>query len=217
MKKIIIASLLFSFFIASCGGGGDGNGGSTKENINTPDNKKLQLPNELLLGGSLLNPTYLNSTRKYKISTNNFYNYFYFNGNPESIIFLKAEYELPFTLQNKQRCGRGLGTIYDIYNENNVKDENYYCDDHLKYHFITNSRKIFHLPSDIRGNGTLFFSSVTGNSAIKQPSGESGTMSNPRQIGFRNTIKNNSFYNFFKYSAKANETINISGLCCTKI
>ena len=205
--------LAFSLILAGCGGGGSNDSNSSSSNNNTHSTGG----NEILKGGTLVNPEILISTKKYLIGPNNFYNYFTYSGTDKETIFLKVNFDLPFTMQNRRRCRESiangyLDTEYPITRmyDNKNKLEQLNCYEDVKYTFDSSNKKIFQVVPAYRGNGILNFAAVKGNAAIIAPVGEQGSPSNPILVKASNKMNHNSFYNYFKYSAKAGETIHLS-------
>lgn len=210
MNKSLIATLLTTvLMLSACGGGGSSSSstdtGNTGNTGNTGGNTTV--------GGTLANPTTIEINKKYSLVTNNYYNYFAYSGQDEDTIFLKANYDLPFTTQQRSRCSANWKNepTFKIY-DNKGGEITGECTDNLIFKLPESQPLVFQLVSANRGNGELFTTVVHGDSAISNPTGISRSPSNPAAIVNINQLNQNSFYNYFKYSGKAGETINISVL-----
>jgi len=164
-------------------------------------------------GGTLAEPTPIVSSEKYSVTPNNFYNHFLYNGNVGDTLFLKMDYDLPFSLLNRGRCYNSRRensfATFDVYSKQG-DFRGVYCYDEV-FRKTTNAESIvFELQDSKRGNGILFTSIVKGDSAINTPMGILRSPSNPIALQKTNTLDRNSFFNYFKYTAKAGEKINIS-------
>lgn len=207
-KNFTLIPLVIALLISGCGGGSGDNSGNNSGN-NSGDNSGDNSGNNP--DGSLSNPKILVDGVTHNLTTNPFYNNFLFSGSSNTTLFLKANYELPFVLQQRARCAANYSTS-PVFTLRDREADELVCTDSLILNYSDSKQDIISLPLSNRSNGKLLVAVVSGNSAITNPHGKVGTPTNPTTLQTSNNLNHDSFSNYFKYSAAEATKIHLSVL-----
>lgn len=211
-KNFTLIPLVIALLISGCGGGsGDNSGNNSGDNSgnNSGDNSGDNSGNNP--DGSLSNPKILVDGVTHNLTTNPFYNNFLFSGSSNTTLFLKANYELPFVMQQRIRCAANY-SISPVFTLRDREANELVCTDSLILNYSDSKQDIISLPLSSRSNGKLLVAVVSGNSAITNPHGNVGTPTNPTTLQTSNNLNHDSFSNYFKYSAATATKIHLSVL-----
>jgi len=165
----------------------------------------------LISGGNPGAPAELILNHPHTISSNTFFNYFYYAAVQGEKLLVHAELDVHLTDQEKSRCASSPSS-YDtqilVYDSNNTLVQ-LECGENMEFVAPETGTYIFHFNYPSNAPGVAYASSVLGDSATTSPSGVQGSPSSPRKINtlIDNYISSNTHFNYFQYSGQAGERL----------
>lgn len=198
MNKFFLLLPLIGMFILS---------GCTEEGSSSTDSKQIN-DGTVMLGGSPSLPTEINLSEKHLITSNSFTNYFEYTAIANEKLVIHASLKDSISSSDIRSCySIATNTFIKIYDENWVLLKSQSCRYDLTYEFLKDGTYILQFDYPNENSGFAELSSINGISY--QPNLNSGRPNSPSRLNLNpsNILSDNSFYNYFEYTAVTNEKI----------